>query len=230
MVSSVLIYFALVFFAIYPEPLVNRVEYAPVYLVFSAVILSCYVVFVTSAVKTSKIYEQSKQLQQEWKWHKMAYVDGLTGCANRMAYIEKINEIERELLMEHQICILVFDIDDFKIVNDTKGHTAGDLVLQRVADILMSTFQNESTSVFRIGGDEFAVIASDMSEQEIRDKIREAEKAVRMSQKDISVALSSGYAYADSEHNNAMETAFKRADEMMYIYKRQKKTLSAEEG
>ena len=98
MISSVLIYFALVFFAIYPEPLVNRVEYGPVYLVFSAVVLSCYVVFITSAIKTSKIYEQSKQLQQEWEWHKIAYVDGLTGCANRTAYIEKLNDLERSSL------------------------------------------------------------------------------------------------------------------------------------
>ena len=135
MISSVLIYFALVFFAIYPEPLVNRVEYGPVYLVFSAVVLSCYVVFITSAIKTSKIYEQSKQLQQEWEWHKIAYVDGLTGCANRTAYIEKLNDLERSSLMDHSICVLVFDIDNFKKVNDTKGHMAGDIILKQAAEI-----------------------------------------------------------------------------------------------
>ncbi|WP_125142348.1 GGDEF domain-containing protein [Clostridium transplantifaecale] len=223
MVSTVLIYFALVFLAIYPEPLVNRVEYMPVYLVFSVVVLSCYVVFITSVVKTSKIYEQSKQLQQEWKWHKIAYVDGLTGCANRMAYIEKINELERNSLTDHLICILVFDIDNFKKVNDRKGHMAGDILLQQVADILMNTFQSETISVYRIGGDEFVVIASDLSEKEINSKLQEAENAVSILQEDIPVTLSSGYAYVNPENNNAMETAFEQADNMMYTYKRQKK-------
>lgn len=223
MISSVLIYFALVFFAIYPEPLVNRVEYGPVYLVFSAVVLSCYVVFITSAIKTSKIYEQSKQLQQEWEWHKIAYVDGLTGCANRTAYIEKLNDLERSSLMDHSICVLVFDIDNFKKVNDTKGHMAGDIILKQAAEILMNLFQSEATSVFWIGGDEFAVLAVDLSEAEIQSKVQEAENQARNLIEDIPVTFSSGYAYVNPENKNAMETAFERADNMMYTYKRQKK-------
>ena len=223
MISSVLIYFALVFFAIYPEPLVNRVEYGPVYLVFSAVVLSCYVVFITSAIQTSKIYEQSKQLQQEWEWHKIAYVDGLTGCANRTAYIEKLNDLERSSLMDHSICVLVFDIDNFKKVNDTKGHMAGDIILKQAAEILMNLFQSEATSVFRIGGDEFAVLAVDLSEAEIQSKVQEAENQARNLIEDRPVTFSSGYAYVNPENKNAMETAFERADNMMYTYKRQKK-------
>lgn len=93
------------------------------------------------------------------EWHKIAYVDGLTGCANRTAYIEKLNDLERSSLMDHSICVLVFDIDNFKKVNDTKGHMAGDIILKQAAEILMNLFQSEATSVFRIGGDEFAVLA-----------------------------------------------------------------------
>lgn len=66
-VSMVMIYFALVFFAAYPKPLIERVEYAPVYLVFSAVVFSFYVVFINSIVKTRQIYDQNKRLDMKKK-------------------------------------------------------------------------------------------------------------------------------------------------------------------
>lgn len=227
MAASLVIYFGLIFSAIYPEPLINRVEYMPVYLVFSAMILLCYAVFISSAIKTSKIYEQSKLLQQEQEWHKIAYVDGLTGCGNRMAYIEKINRLERDSLMDHMVSVLVFDIDNLKKVNDTEGHMAGDMILQQAAKILMNIFQDKTMNVFRIGGDEFTVIALGLSEEEIKSKLQEAENAARSLKGAIPVAFSSGYAIVNPENNSAMETAFEQADSMMYTYKRQKKMFRA---
>ena len=222
MVSSILIYASLIFLAAYPRPLIERLEYAPVYLLFSAVVLSCYAVFITSALKTSKIYEQSCQLQKEKKWHRIAYVDALTGVANRTAYIEKINDIERTRHADTAICVFVIDIDRFKAVNDSYGHNAGDTVLQITASLLTDTFAGESYSVFRIGGDEFAVIAENIEEEEALNKLRILESTVEKQRGGIPFSVSVGYAGIDRGQNNAVENAFAAADKQMYWHKREK--------
>ena len=222
MVCSVLIYAGLIFLAAYPRPLIERLEYAPVYLLFSAVVLSCYAVFITSALKTRKIYEQSCQLQKEKKWHRIAYIDALTGVANRTAYMEKINEIERTRHADTAIGVFVFDIDHFKMVNDSYGHNAGDTVLRITANLLTETFTGESYSVFRIGGDEFAVIAENIGETEALNKLRVMESAVEEKRGGIPFSVSMGYAGIDRKQNNAVENAFAAADEQMYRHKREK--------
>ena len=78
--------------------------------------------------------------------------DALTGIYNRKAYIDLYNKLENE-----KICYILIDVDDFKKINDTYGHDAGDLVLQTIAHILTESFRSDDKA-FRIGGDEFAVI------------------------------------------------------------------------
>ncbi len=63
--STVLIYFALIFFAAYPEPMLDRPEYAPCWLVFALVVLACYGVFLQSIHKTQRIQEQNEKLERE---------------------------------------------------------------------------------------------------------------------------------------------------------------------
>ncbi|QNM06341.1 GGDEF domain-containing protein [Qiania dongpingensis] len=223
MICSILIYFALVFFAAYPKPMVERIEYAPTYLVFSAVVLSCYSVFITSAVKTSKIYEQSKQLQKEKKWHRMAYIDALTGCFNRMAYMEKINEIERERMKNMPIGVLVFDLDRFKEINDTMGHNVGDHVLKAMAALLNEIFQEDNYSLYRIGGDEFAVLAVNATEQQLLCRLQLLRCKTDADKITLPCSLSAGYSFVDPKENNAVEQAFIRADRMMYSDKHSRK-------
>ncbi|MCD2492780.1 GGDEF domain-containing protein [Lacrimispora sp. NSJ-141] len=197
MICSILIYFALVFFAAYPKPMVERIEYASTYLVFSAVVLSCYSVFITSAIKTIKIYEQSIQLQKEKKWHQMAYIDALTGCSNRMAYMEKIN--------------------------DKMGHNAGDNVLKGTVTLLEEIFQEDNFFLYRIGGDEFAVLAVDVTEQQLLCKLQLLKCKTDSDKITLPCSLSAGYSFVDSKENNAVEQAFIRADKMMYRNKHSKK-------
>jgi diguanylate cyclase (GGDEF)-like protein len=220
MVSSLLIYFALIFVAAYPKPLVERVEYGPVYLVISVTLLSCYAVFLTFIVQTKKVYDQSRLLQEEKKWHQMAYVDALTGKSNRMAYMAKINELERIRTREMQIGILMFDLDNFKKVNDTLGHNEGDRVLKKTADLLENIFCEENYSLFRIGGDEFAVIAENVLKEQLEEKLGDLNQILT---KQDSCNISAGYAMICPDENNAVEQAFIRADVMMYQNKRNRK-------
>src|SRR5688500_12132471 len=87
-----------------------------------------------------------------------AFTDHLTGLANRRRFERQLErEVARTERYGHPFCLLLVDIDDFKKVNDTYGHEAGDEVLRRVANVIQSGTRGIDTGA-RIGGDEFAVI------------------------------------------------------------------------
>jgi diguanylate cyclase (GGDEF)-like protein/PAS domain S-box-containing protein len=88
----------------------------------------------------------------------MAEHDSLTGLANRRTFGAALSrELARERRYGGEISLLMVDLDDFKGINDTLGHAAGDLVLQRVADTLRERLR-ETDLAGRLGGDEFAVL------------------------------------------------------------------------
>ncbi|MBI4030436.1 MAG: diguanylate cyclase [Proteobacteria bacterium] len=87
----------------------------------------------------------------------LAMYDFLTGLHNRWAFIERAEgELSRAERHSRQYCLVVADIDDFKRINDTHGHDAGDLVLKHFAETMQDTFRAEDI-IGRIGGEEFVV-------------------------------------------------------------------------
>jgi diguanylate cyclase (GGDEF)-like protein len=87
-----------------------------------------------------------------------AFTDHLTGLANRRRFERQLErEVARTERYGHPFCLLLLDIDNFKGVNDTSGHDAGDEALRRVSNVIQSGTRGIDTGA-RIGGDEFAVI------------------------------------------------------------------------
>lgn len=216
--STALIYFAMIFFAGYPKPLVERTEYTPVWFVFAVVVISCYVVFIHSIFKTQKISEQKKRLEREKEVYRMAYNDGLTGLHNRASYMEKVNELERKRGQFHQIGFVVADINHFKKVNDTLGHHAGDQILVFVADALRSAFADYRKYIFRMGGDEFLVILPDVEEDALKEHILSLHRYLEeeKNEADIKIEIAVGYQIILTDHNESLEHAFILADRKMY--------------
>ena len=109
--------------------------------------------------------EMMSQIQKrDMSLKQLAYYDRITGLANRH-YFEKrllqaINTVEKN---GGSFYLMMIDLDDFKIVNDTLGHSIGDLLLHHVGERLLHTLRS-SDSIFRIGGDEFAIIIENMSD------------------------------------------------------------------
>ncbi len=179
-------------------------------LVFAAILI----LVIALAVSLYYNYEFKKQIRffdEARKWHRMAYKDDLTGLNNRAAFNQKIESLkqgERRGVMG----ILLFDIDDFKIINDSLGHLEGDRVLQTVATALSEVFSSTLFTVYRIGGDEFAVIAERVTEPELishlvtlRDRfVKEGE-----------VRVSKGYAMIGKD----VMKAIRDADKMLYADK-----------
>lgn len=96
-----------------------------------------------------------KVLQRE---QQLARCDVLTGLMNRRAFFDIGQaEVERARRYGHPIAVAFLDLDNFKTLNDTRGHDVGDAVLKRVAQIMLDTMR-KSDRISRLGGDEFAII------------------------------------------------------------------------
>lgn len=95
-----------------------------------------------------------------------AHSDLLTGLPNRRVFISKLTSYTRDARIKgKKLAVCFIDLDDFKLVNDTLGHSFGDEVLMRFSDVLQSCVKNEDV-VSRFGGDEFLVILSDIEGEE----------------------------------------------------------------
>ena len=179
----------------------------------SALILINMVLIVAVVFFIIKLQSMKKELLEMKKWQSIALCDDLTKIPNRAAYSRHIKELQD--MKERDVSLILVDIDDFKETNDTYGHLEGDRLLRECAAMLCDVFSGKEFIVYRIGGDEFAIIAHKVSEQLIIDKMLETRR--REEAGEISFNISKGYAISDGKVN--FTTMFKRADEMLYADK-----------
>ncbi|MBR5987040.1 MAG: GGDEF domain-containing protein [Clostridia bacterium] len=116
--------------------------------------------------------------------------------------------------------IAVFDINNLKEVNDTLGHVAGDEYIRKGSKLICDTFKH--SPVFRIGGDEFAVIAQEVDYENV-DKLMEE---IKKRNEENALAGEVTVACGMKKHEREIDVAsvFKKADDLMYQDKRNKKT------
>ncbi|MBT4259528.1 MAG: EAL domain-containing protein [Nitrospina sp.] len=165
--------------------------------------------------------------QMESKMKRMAFFDALTNLPNRNMINDRI-----QLALAHsdrnkqKFALLFLDMDDFKTVNDTLGHSVGDELLKQVAIRLTGLLRGEDT-VARIGGDEFVVLLSGLKDGNystaLAERIIETLKpAFKIDEHEIYSSFSIGIAvYPNDGHD--VETLYKNADAAMYRAKAQGK-------
>ncbi|MEJ8305652.1 GGDEF domain-containing protein [Saccharibacillus sacchari] len=168
-----------------------------------------------------QLQEKNEELEsQKLVLTRQATIDGLTGLNNRRHFLELI----AGRLEEPGLMLMLLDIDDFKRVNDTYGHTGGDVILEGFADVLRNDFNGNSVTG-RFGGEEFAVFATGLSEPEMRlsaEKLRAAIEAAVFDLPDsrpIGVTSSIGIAYA-YRSSLTFEELYQQADAALYNAKR----------
>ncbi len=222
-VSTFLIYVLMIFSASYPKPLIERTEYIPGYFLLCITLVSIYAFYVISVFGKKKLYELNIRLKQEQHWHNIAYVDALTGLKNRMAYIERINELERSDNKNDKMYAVMIDLDNFKAINDTFGHHVGDDTLIKASAYLSEVFSADSYEIFRIGGDEFAVLAVDVDSSDLKSIIDNIGGEIYADR--VGCTISVGYSEIKLFQNNSVENAFIRADSAMYDMKSKKKAV-----
>ena len=161
----------------------------------------------------------------EQQIEKLAFYDDLTGLANRRLLIERLQSAMRSSARRKLAGALLFiDLDNFKDLNDTQGHDVGDVLLEKVAQRLVSCVRGVDT-VARLGGDEFVVLLADLAPT--GDEA--AAQAERVGRK-ILVTLNQPYEFAGIAHHStpsigvamfhdtmqSVEELLKRADLAMY--------------
>lgn len=104
----------------------------------------------------------AKIVMSQFELRLIARQDSLTGTLTRRAFLERL---DRALADDEESSLLMLDLDHFKKVNDSHGHSAGDLVLRRVSECLMANLRNLD-SVGRLGGEEFGILLSGVPETE----------------------------------------------------------------
>lgn len=171
--------------------------------------------------------ELAKQRQTEKALDRLAYYDTVTQLPNRHYFNQQLNKKMAEAAKFNKICCLMFiDLDDFKVINDTYGHRVGDQLLADVGTRLKETLK-VGDEVFRIGGDEFAVLISDNNHlshaRELAEKIihRCAEKFI-INNNDLYIGLSIGISGSTQPAIQAADI-LRSADSAMYRAKNEGK-------
>ena len=120
--------------------------------------------------------------------------------------------------------VVFFDVNDLKFYNDTKGHQAGDLLLQKASESILH-IAGENAHAFRLGGDEFVVVLTDCKESDIEAllaKWREKLAELNLAADGIHCSIAVGWAYSAGE--NTFSDILKLADERMYAEKKRMKS------
>jgi diguanylate cyclase (GGDEF)-like protein len=175
----------------------------------------------------SQLMERSRT---HLRMQRMATVDGLTNLFNHRFFREQLRtEYQRALRYKKMMTMIMIDIDDFKVYNDTYGHLAGDRVLADTARTIRSSVR-DIDYVARYGGEEFALILPEVDAQSgmiVAEKIRKAVEAQRFISEDGEVigAITVSCGVTDNLDTSLPEDLIDRADRALYWVKRHGRNL-----
>jgi diguanylate cyclase (GGDEF)-like protein len=151
-----------------------------------------------------------------------ATLDALTGLPNRRYFDEYVALLSRRRRAEDRVGVLMIDLDHFKLLNDTYGHTTGDHVLQAVARAIATTVRDHDVPA-RFGGEEFAVLLKNPSPEiavEVGERIRRAIGALDLQSLGVPpVSVSIGVAVAETP-DRPLGAVLEEADQALYRAKR----------
>jgi diguanylate cyclase (GGDEF)-like protein len=165
----------------------------------------------------SNLQERDERLQE------LAFYDGVTGLPNRHFFKERIEQaVANALRYQMRCCLMFIDLDDFKIVNDTLGHHAGDDLLRETGNRLRNVLRNNDL-VCRIGGDEFAVILENVKDMQtpamLAEKIIAAvSEPVLLQGQQVVVGASIGISMCP-DYAEDTSSLLRTADAAMYVAK-----------
>lgn len=173
--------------------------------------------YVLSAVDITALKEANKKMEH------LALFDALTGLANRRLFIDRLHQSILNARRHNTITALFFlDLDQFKRINDTLGHHAGDQLLLTVAERLTSCVRNQDT-VARIGGDEFTILLNNVTDTDkiasiAQNILTSLKEPIRLGKHEVIISTSIGVTLAPTD-SYCSETLMKNADLALYMAK-----------
>ncbi|MCJ8299939.1 MAG: diguanylate cyclase, partial [Pseudomonadales bacterium] len=161
----------------------------------------------------------SKLKDAHAKMEKLALYDELTGLPNRRLFFRELTRLFEEDVMKSPAVVMLLDLDNFKTINDTQGHPAGDKLLIEVAARLLQDLPEDGMAA-RLGGDEFAVLINPVKNAKQVDRLAQRvletiAKPYIINDNEIHISTSIGLAWLPKD-GNMPDTILKHADLAMY--------------
>jgi len=174
-------------------------------------------------ITTLKLVEVALK-EKEKRYQELSITDGLTGLHNlRHFYAQVKGEMERSNRYKHPLSLLLLDIDDFKVFNDTYGHLEGDKILTRLGQVIRRCLRKIDTA-YRYGGEEFTVVLPETRGHDataLAERIRrEFEQEGFTPKQGLKIRKTVSLGVAQYIPGEELSTFLKRADENMYLAKR----------
>ena len=178
--------------------------------------LSLVILVIMQTLKAMQMAMQNRLLEQK------AFVDAHTGLPNKNACNELLNK--KDIITDSTACIM-FDLNNLKIINDTKGHSKGDQLILNFARFLRNIIPKEAF-VGRYGGDEFMVVIYNTSKTEIEDILKQLSREKdRLNSRgnDMPIDYACGWAISDADGECTIQMLLDKADYYMYENKQSRK-------
>ncbi len=158
--------------------------------------------------------------------HQLAFTDSLTGLGNRNAYETDLLQLSGHLPEIDSLAMVLFDLNNLKLINDSLGHLAGDQLIRSFA-LLLRESMPATAKLYRYGGDEFAVFLPDADNGVLERALRELEdrKEAYNTANTTRLSFAAGYAFFKKGQDHTLSDLIKRADSRLYARKRAMKQL-----
>lgn len=183
-----------------------------------------------SADDRALLKDLAAMVEQELIAIRLATIDDLTKLSNRRGF-ESLSQHALGLCkrLSRPACMLYFDLDKFKQINDRFGHAEGDIALIDFAALLAGNFR-ESDVIGRLGGDEFAIFLANTSIQEAQPVLRHFEQAIQEfnlhHRREYDICYSVGIVEFDADAHPDIGALMQSADALMYEQKRQRRAAA----
>ena len=174
-------------------------------------------IFIYFNFKLKKEITKRKEIEQQLS--ELANKDSLTNIFNRRK-IEELCELEllRTKRYKSDLSIIFFDINSFKIINDTLGHLLGDEVLVKISNIIEKSIRSID-AIGRWGGDEFLIILPETNLSQCKNIVSHLEKQLNELEFSKTIKVTCSFGIAAYEENDTLDSLLKKADESMYQQK-----------
>lgn len=169
--------------------------------------------------RLSNLAHYSEDLMQESQHYKLlSSTDALTGALNRNGFAAEMSQFAPDGRLEPNTSLMIIDLDNFKRINDRRGHDAGDQVLRETAQVIHKNTRATDRFI-RWGGEEFVLLSNNTNTQQallLAEKIRSAVEANRIQfhDEEISVTISIGLSVVRTREN--FDALFNRTDQALY--------------
>jgi len=175
--------------------------------------------FVLSRAKehvTSAVADAARADATASQMRDMAYLDELTGIANRRRLLEELGHQAALVGAAHPVCVVYFDLDHFKQVNDNFGHDLGDQVLRVVAEVA-GRIVRDGDVLARLGGEEFVLVAPATEQHQavlLAERLRQALPEELMVA--VGVRVTASFGVTELQPDESATSVLRRVDELMY--------------